>query len=80
MKIQVAAHLYCSHSVFGMIAYYVFLYRVCVLLSSIHVQSRILRFAFNTHTHTHTQAYTRLMSGTTWVSRYQKGKNQSGFY
>ena len=28
----------------------------------------------------HLQSHTRLMSGTTQVSRYQKGKNQSGFY
>ena len=31
------------------------------------------------HTHTHTRL-TALFSGTTRASRYQKGKNQSGFY
>jgi len=36
-----------------------------------------------THTHTHTHTHVRLrafFSGTTRVSRYQKGKNQSGIY
>ena len=32
------------------------------------------------HTHTHTQPFNGPFSGTTQVSRYQKGKNQSGFY
>ena len=32
----------------------------------------------NTHTHTH--PFNCPFSGTTQVSRYQKGKNQSGFY
>ena len=37
---------------------------------------------FFTHTHTHTHTTVLLLfwnlSGTTWVSRYQKGKNQEG--
>jgi len=28
----------------------------------------------------HTHPFNGLFSGTTWVSLYQKGKNQSGFY
>ena len=32
------------------------------------------------HTHTHTHPLNGRLSGTTHVSRYQKGKNQSGFY
>jgi len=28
----------------------------------------------NTHTHTHTQTFNSPLSGTIWVSRYQKGK------
>ena len=32
------------------------------------------------HTHTHTHPFNGPFSGTTRVSRYQKGKNQSGFY
>jgi len=31
-------------------------------------------------THTHTHPFNGPLSGTTHVSRYQKGKNQSGFY
>jgi len=31
-------------------------------------------------THTHTHTFKGLFSGTTRVSRYQKGKNQSGIY
>jgi len=42
----------------------------------------------NTHTHTHARTHARThahtfngpFSGTTQVSRYQKGKNQCGFY
>ena len=33
-----------------------------------------------THTHTHTHPFNGPLSGSTQVSRYQKGKNQSGFY
>ena len=33
-----------------------------------------------THTHTHTHPFNGPLSGTTQVSRYQKGKNQSRFY
>ena len=32
------------------------------------------------HTHTHTHTFNGPFSRTTQVSRYQKGKNQSGFY
>ena len=44
---------------------------------------QILTFHVNfsqdlTHTHTHT--FNGPFSGTTQVSQYQKGKNQSGFY
>ena len=34
----------------------------------------------HTHTHTHTHTFNGPFSGTTRVSQYQKGKNQSGFY
>ena len=34
----------------------------------------------HTHIHTHTHPFNGSLSKTTWVSRYQKGKNQSGFY
>ena len=33
-----------------------------------------------THTHTHTYTFNGPLSGTTRMSWYQKGKNQSGFY
>ena len=33
-----------------------------------------------TTTHTHTHPFNGPLSGSTQVSRYQKGKNQSGFY
>ena len=33
-----------------------------------------------THTHTRTRAFNGPLSGTTHVSRYQKGKNRCGFY
>ena len=32
------------------------------------------------HTHTNTHPFNGPFSGTTRVSQYQKGKNQSGFY
>jgi len=32
-----------------------------------------------THTHTHTHPFNGLLSGTTWVSRYQKGKTNQDF-
>ena len=35
---------------------------------------------YGTHTHTHTHPFNGRLSGTTKVSQYQKGKNQSGFY
>jgi len=38
------------------------------------------RQSFLKHTHTHTHPFNGPLSGTTRVSRYQKGKNQSGFY
>ena len=31
------------------------------------------------HTHTHTHPFNGPLSGTTWVSRYQKGKNNLDF-
>ena len=34
----------------------------------------------HTHTNTHTHPFNGRLSGTTQVSQYQKGKNQSGFY
>ena len=33
----------------------------------------------NTHTHTHTHPFDGPFSGTTWVSRYQKGKTNLDF-
>jgi len=46
--------------------------------------SRDDQWYLHTHTHTHTHAHTYPFngpfSGTTRVSQYQKGKNQSGFY
>ena len=41
-----------------------------------------LRFKKSKHTHTHAHTYTRLtalLSRTTWVSRYQKGKTNLDF-
>jgi len=36
-------------------------------------------YATNTHTHTHTHPLNGPLSGTTWVSRYQKGKTNLDF-
>ena len=37
------------------------------------------RFIDHTHTHTHTHPFNGPLSGTTWVSRYQKGKTNLDF-
>jgi len=45
------------------------------------LQTKKLQVAHRrTHTHTHTHPFNGPFSRTTRVSRYQKGKNQSGFY
>jgi len=41
---------------------------------------KINKLDIATHTHTHTHTFNGPFSGTTRVSQYQKGKNQSGFY
>ena len=42
--------------------------------------SRIMYSSSSTRTRTQTYPFNSPLSGTTQVSRYQKGKNQSGFY
>ena len=47
---------------------------------STHTQCRCAVSLISNWTHTHTHPFNGPLSGTTWVSRYQKGKNQSRFY
>ena len=58
-----------------------------MLNTAICINQKISQFKYtnstNTHllhTHTHTHTFNGPFSGTTQVSQYQKGKNQSGFY
>ena len=47
-----------------------------IVLSTLSPYHKSLKSSSNTHTHTR---LTALLSGTTRVNRYQKGKRQSGF-
>jgi len=48
--------------------------------SNLFIYYDIVHSDTHTHTHTHTHPFNGPLSGTTRVSRYQKGKNQSAFY
>jgi len=48
--------------------------------STITQPSGMLAHTFGLNTHTHTYTFNGPLSGTTRMSWYQKGKNQSGFY
>jgi len=42
--------------------------------------SDLLFYVYQNNTHTHTQPFNGPFSTTTWVSRYQKGKNNLDFF
>ena len=48
-------------------------------LTTWHSPAALLCAVQHTHTHTHTHPFNGPLSGTTWVSRYQKGKTNLDF-